>query len=151
MIKLQANFTFDTGKNADLGVCDVRKMQEGRRSWDAYRDTRPVLEGFTNVVLLVNLKSVMFLPLHCLTGTLLPLAVWGEEGLWLSVLVFGGSLVHGCSKGSVMSVAICVTGTVGVVSAGRVLGQRFCSQWAFTASLHNEFSYRWWFLESLRS
>lgn len=35
MIKLQANFTFDTGKNADLGVCDVRKMQEGRRSWDA--------------------------------------------------------------------------------------------------------------------
>lgn len=73
--------SFDTGKNADLKVGDVRKMQEGRKSWDADRDIRPVLEGFTNVFLLVSLESVMFLPLHCFTGTHLPLAAQEEEEL----------------------------------------------------------------------
>lgn len=88
---------FDTGKNADLRVCDVRKMHVGRRSWGAGRGIRLALEGFTNVFLLVSTESVMFLPPHCFTGALLPLAAQEAEGLWLTVLMSGGSLVCGCN------------------------------------------------------
>lgn len=91
MRNLQANLSSDTGKSADLRVCNVRKMCAGRRSWDAGRGIRPVLEGFTNVFLLVSLESVMFLPLHCSTGAVLPLAAQVEKGMWLSGLVAGGT------------------------------------------------------------
>lgn len=75
----------------------MKKMQEGRRSRDAGKGIRPVLEELINVFLPVNVESVMFLPLLCFTGALLTLAAQEEEGLWLSGLVFGGSLVIGCS------------------------------------------------------
>lgn len=75
----------------------MKKMQEGRRSRDAGKGIRPVLEELINVFLPVSVESVMFLPLLCFTGALLTLAAQEEEGLWLSGLVFGGSLVIGCS------------------------------------------------------
>lgn len=45
MSKLQANLSYDTGKNADMRVCDVKKMQEGRRSWNEGWGIRPVFEN----------------------------------------------------------------------------------------------------------
>lgn len=136
-----------------MRVCDVKKMQEGRRSRDAGKGIRPVLEELINVFLPVNVESVMFLPLLCFTGALLTLAAQEEEGLWLSGLVFGGSLVIGCSWRQHLN-CICVSGTGSVIYlclsvctetgfqklAGVVLGQRFWSQGPFIASLWNEFS-----------
>lgn len=159
MRKLQAKLSFDTGKDADMTVCDVRKMQEGWKSWDAGRGIRPVLEEFIDLFLPVDVESVMFLPFLCFTGGLLPLAAQEEEGLWLSGLVFGGSLVCGCSWRQhllcghlcdchwwcYLSVSVCLCLSVCTETgfqklAGRVLGQRFWSQCSFITSLCNEFS-----------